>query len=178
MPAFPNGPLWIWSWWLLITHSPQLCRLASPARRLRDSETYAIAAIALKEFKSCVVARRATLLCYWPRHSRRHLGEGQNPCHATVDRRPRLVGRVREDRIRTFPKPCPLQRLRKFVKEVPFGRGHATCPTGYSYQVFKTKVDASSQRDLREASVYSSFMLPKLYMKMLYCPRLSHRVTG
>ena len=31
------------------------------------------------------------------------------------------------------------------------------------------KVDASSQRDLREASVYSSFMLPKLYMKMLYC---------
>ena len=35
-----------------------------------------------------------------------------------------------------------------------------------------TKVDASSQRDLREASVYSSFMLPKLYMKMLYCAEL------
>ncbi|CAE7302916.1 rps2602, partial [Symbiodinium sp. CCMP2592] len=33
----------------------------------------------------------------------------------------------------------------------------------------RNMVDASSQRDLREASVYSSFMLPKLYMKMLYC---------
>mmetsp|Transcript_22028 Transcript_22028/g.51382 ORF Transcript_22028/g.51382 Transcript_22028/m.51382 type:complete len:129 (-) Transcript_22028:80-466(-) len=30
-------------------------------------------------------------------------------------------------------------------------------------------VDASSQRDIREASVYSTFMLPKLYMKMQYC---------
>ncbi|CAE8666179.1 unnamed protein product [Polarella glacialis] len=30
-------------------------------------------------------------------------------------------------------------------------------------------VDDSSQRDLREASVYATFMLPKLYMKMLYC---------
>ena len=30
-------------------------------------------------------------------------------------------------------------------------------------------VDASSQRDLREASFYQSFLLPKLYMKMLYC---------
>jgi small subunit ribosomal protein S26e len=30
-------------------------------------------------------------------------------------------------------------------------------------------VDASSQRDLRDASVYSTFMMPKIYMKMLYC---------
>ncbi|CAL1141028.1 unnamed protein product [Cladocopium goreaui] len=33
----------------------------------------------------------------------------------------------------------------------------------------RNMVDASSQRDLREASVYQTFMLPKLYMKMLYC---------
>jgi len=30
-------------------------------------------------------------------------------------------------------------------------------------------VDASSQRDIRDASVYQTFMLPKLYMKMQYC---------
>merc|ERR1712014_566099 len=30
-------------------------------------------------------------------------------------------------------------------------------------------VDASSQRDLRDASVYQTFMLPKLYTKMQYC---------
>merc|ERR1712023_171976 len=33
----------------------------------------------------------------------------------------------------------------------------------------RNMVDASSQRDIREASVYQTFMLPKLYMKMLYC---------
>mmetsp|Transcript_84926 Transcript_84926/g.189762 ORF Transcript_84926/g.189762 Transcript_84926/m.189762 type:complete len:125 (-) Transcript_84926:72-446(-) len=33
----------------------------------------------------------------------------------------------------------------------------------------RNMVDASSQRDIREASVYSTFMLPKLYMKMVYC---------
>eukprot|EP00429_Kryptoperidinium_foliaceum_P041698 CAMPEP_0176102858 /NCGR_PEP_ID=MMETSP0120_2-20121206/51600_1 /TAXON_ID=160619 /ORGANISM="Kryptoperidinium foliaceum, Strain CCMP 1326" /LENGTH=62 /DNA_ID=CAMNT_0017436933 /DNA_START=91 /DNA_END=275 /DNA_ORIENTATION=- len=33
----------------------------------------------------------------------------------------------------------------------------------------RNMVDASSQRDLRDASVYSTFVLPKLYMKMLYC---------
>mmetsp|Transcript_13080 Transcript_13080/g.17671 ORF Transcript_13080/g.17671 Transcript_13080/m.17671 type:complete len:127 (+) Transcript_13080:62-442(+) len=33
----------------------------------------------------------------------------------------------------------------------------------------RNMVDASSQRDIREASVYSTFMLPKLYMKMQYC---------
>ena len=33
----------------------------------------------------------------------------------------------------------------------------------------RNMVDASSQRDIKEASVYSTFMLPKLYMKMLYC---------
>ena len=30
-------------------------------------------------------------------------------------------------------------------------------------------VDASSQRDIRDASCYSTFALPKLYMKMQYC---------
>merc|ERR1719429_677382 len=33
----------------------------------------------------------------------------------------------------------------------------------------RNMVDASSQRDIREASVYQQFMLPKLYLKMLYC---------
>merc|ERR1719382_1896396 len=33
----------------------------------------------------------------------------------------------------------------------------------------RNMVDASSQRDLREASAYTTFVLPKLYMKMLYC---------
>merc|ERR1712194_893307 len=33
----------------------------------------------------------------------------------------------------------------------------------------RNMVDASSQRDIREASVYATFMLPKLYMKMIYC---------
>mmetsp|Transcript_34247 Transcript_34247/g.89700 ORF Transcript_34247/g.89700 Transcript_34247/m.89700 type:complete len:114 (-) Transcript_34247:103-444(-) len=33
----------------------------------------------------------------------------------------------------------------------------------------RNMVDASSQRDIRDASVYQTFMLPKLYMKMLYC---------
>jgi histone H2A len=33
----------------------------------------------------------------------------------------------------------------------------------------RNMVDASSQRDIREASVYSTFQLPKLYLKMLYC---------
>merc|ERR1711957_981482 len=33
----------------------------------------------------------------------------------------------------------------------------------------RNMVDASSQRDIRDQSVYSTFMLPKLYMKMIYC---------
>ena len=36
-------------------------------------------------------------------------------------------------------------------------------------QELRNIADASSQRDLREASVYATFMLPKLYMKMQYC---------
>ena len=30
-------------------------------------------------------------------------------------------------------------------------------------------VDASSQRDIKDASCYQSYSLPKLYVKMLYC---------
>merc|ERR1712007_321116 len=30
-------------------------------------------------------------------------------------------------------------------------------------------VDASSQRDIKDASVYQAFALPKLYLKMIYC---------
>merc|ERR1712129_254378 len=33
----------------------------------------------------------------------------------------------------------------------------------------RNMVDASSQRDIRDASVYQTFALPKLYMKMVYC---------
>ena len=33
----------------------------------------------------------------------------------------------------------------------------------------RNMVDASSQRDLRESSAFSTFSLPKLYMKLLYC---------
>ena len=33
----------------------------------------------------------------------------------------------------------------------------------------RNMADASSQRDLRDASVYTTFTLPKLYMKMIYC---------
>merc|ERR1712194_583904 len=33
----------------------------------------------------------------------------------------------------------------------------------------RNMVDASSQRDLRDASVYATFMMPKLYLKQQYC---------
>ncbi len=61
------------------------------------------------------------------------------------------------------------------------GRGHtaaircsncASCvPKDKAIKRFQVRnmVDASSHRDLRDASVYSTFSLPKFYMKMLYC---------
>ena len=59
------------------------------------------------------------------------------------------------------------------------GRGHtaaircANCarcvPKDKAVKRFQVRnmADASSQRDLRDASVYTTFTLPKLYMKMI-----------
>merc|ERR1711865_424380 len=61
------------------------------------------------------------------------------------------------------------------------GRGHAgtvrcsNCsrcvPKDKAIKRFQVRnmVDASSQRDIKDASCYSTFMLPKLYLKQLYC---------
>jgi ribosomal protein S26 len=39
----------------------------------------------------------------------------------------------------------------------------------YSFFLNSNIVDASSMRDLREASAYESYALPKLYVKQYYC---------
>merc|ERR1719426_50255 len=61
------------------------------------------------------------------------------------------------------------------------GRGHTSTmhcsncrcsvPKDKAIKRFQVRniVDASSQRDIRDASHYQSFTLPKLYVKLMYC---------